>query len=209
MEKVTVQTNQHNSRGMVMYTAYYCGVISLGEKIRFSDPCYDRNLWCSMEYKNPEPGLYRAYIIEKIYGPYDAKGNGNYSRVTSIVLAKSDKFGKWVMPLVGWKTIDSVGVDSGQAGIFSDEIYPPSEDSAAFKIFYKTCCDLTLDKDPKGGIIDGKGLVSSSGYGDGCYTVFGTGNAYMIDFMSGNGREISDILSAVRLFGERKTEENK
>ena len=37
--------------------------------------------------------------------------------------------------------------------------------------FYKCCCNHTLNK-KRVGIIKGMGIVSSSGYGDGCYPVY-------------------------------------
>jgi hypothetical protein len=70
-----------------------------------------------------------------------------------------------------------VGVDSGQAGIFDDSLYPKNVESngeyGELDTFYGKACALTYDendREVKGGILDGKGVVSSSGYGDGSYT---------------------------------------
>lgn len=75
-------------------------------------------------------------------------------------------------------TID-VGVDSGQAGFFDLEKYnkalenkdnqKPGEEDPIFEAFYKGCCDLTLGENSFGAIEFG--TVSSSGYGDGGYTL--------------------------------------
>lgn len=64
-----------------------------------------------------------------------------------------------------------VGVDSGQAGFFDNaqfaKVTSAKEDE---KAFYDGVCDLTLAQDQFG--VCGFGCVSSSGYGDGGYTMY-------------------------------------
>jgi hypothetical protein len=67
----------------------------------------------------------------------------------------------------------NIGIDSGQCGIFDDTIYPADKKSRGKfddkGSFYGECCQITLSKE-KGGIMKNcKGLVSSSGFGDGIY----------------------------------------
>lgn len=64
------------------------------------------------------------------------------------------------------------GVDSGQFGIFDNEIYIAGTEYGE-PGFYNDCCQLTITS-PYYGVLDGKGIVTSSGWGDGCYDAFGS-----------------------------------
>ena len=55
-----------------------------------------------------------------------------------------------------------LGVDSGQAGFFDNEVCKGHD-----KAFYDRCCDTTLSCSGYGYVP--QGFVSSSGFGDGCY----------------------------------------
>ena len=71
------------------------------------------------------------------------------------------------------KPIDlDFGVDSGQFGLFDDEIYISGTDFGE-PGFYNDCCQLTIEH-PYYGVVDCKGIVTSSGWGDGCYNAFGS-----------------------------------
>jgi hypothetical protein len=60
-------------------------------------------------------------------------------------------------------------VDSGQFGVFDASIY--TNPGVYFTPgFYHDCCEITLQK-PMYGVVYGLGFVSSSGYGDGSYSV--------------------------------------
>lgn len=73
--------------------------------------------------------------------------------------------------------VEDAGVDSGQFGFFDDTLFPYTDerlfvDDAKIDIqnFYGKCCTLTLNE-KQAGIIDGLGVVSSSGFGDGNYPI--------------------------------------
>lgn len=140
------------------------GNITLGERVLVTDPCYDRGTWCAGVVENVLSGEY----VAKIYKRQTKFGWGE--RVARLSVKRN---GSRVV-----KRIDSridVGVDSGQAGIFDDAIYPQGstgryEDENSF---YRRVCRLTYDDASKafgGGIIEERGAVSSSGFGDGSYT---------------------------------------
>ena len=65
-------------------------------------------------------------------------------------------------------------VDSGQLGFFDAGYYEnhyADDDYDNPESWYRKVCDLTVEKDY--GAVDGKGFVSSSGLGDGCYGCYG------------------------------------
>jgi hypothetical protein len=79
----------------------------------------------------------------------------------------------------------SAGVDSGQFGFFDKEFYRNDEKAKELKKhnfgddydteegdeWYRACADITL-ADEQWGVLP-NGVVSSSGFGDGSYRVFG------------------------------------
>ena len=157
------------------------GTINLSDKIIISDPCYERGIWCAISDFEVMPGKYETFII-KYADDCDV-------RAAAVIAVHSDYIE--TLDFI-WKSHNcEVGVDSGQAGIFDDSIYPekgePKGEYDDEETFYGECCKLTLS-DTQGGILKNeKGVVSSSGYGDGCYELFsqyrnGYCIALMIDF---------------------------
>lgn len=75
-----------------------------------------------------------------------------------------------------------VGVDSGQAGFFDLKPFEAvaalpnhAEDkdkSHPHHAFYRTCCNTTCDTEKSWGVINGMGVVSSTGWGDGGYNLY-------------------------------------
>ena len=70
----------------------------------------------------------------------------------------------------------AIEVDSGKAGIFNfDYLAKPELDVWDYMDyvddFYEKACKCT-SSDTKGGVIEDNGVVSSSGYGDFCYSVY-------------------------------------
>jgi hypothetical protein len=59
-------------------------------------------------------------------------------------------------------------VDSGQLGVFDSSVFPRHESRDLTRGFYKKCCAAT-SRGSRGGIIEGSGVVVSSGWGDGSY----------------------------------------
>lgn len=138
-------------------------------KLRVTDPCYEDDTWCSGVLTGVKNGTWEAYANIENHGGWG-------ERVAKLVVfhkEHSDDLGMWPQ-----KASFEVGVDSGQAGFFDEDAYPHgerAEDGYWNKDeFYDKCCDATCgrDRDDKAdgyGIIDGRGVVSSSGFGDGGY----------------------------------------
>lgn len=103
-------------------------------KVIISDPCYDRGTSCMIEQDNMLEGNYNYYIEESDEGDWGI-------RVKSIEIIHENykRPSKWKL-MKGY-----VGVDSGQAGIFCDSIYPLEEtgEYGHVETFYGKCCELT------------------------------------------------------------------
>lgn len=134
--------------------------IRLGNKVMVSDPCYELGTWCQGVLDNVLPG---TYDCEVEYSDEGAWGE----RVAAIEVVHQD---------CGISAYEAehftVGVDSGQAGIFDYDYYAQYHtDDECDDDWYDRVCDITLAEE-SAGAIDELGLVSSSGYGDGSYTCY-------------------------------------
>ncbi len=135
---------------------HYLGKFNISSGVmRVTDPCYDPGTWCSGTIDVPN-GEWHAYIEESDEGTWG-------KRVASIEVRYQNDFKHYSWELTN---ID-VGVDSGQAGFFDNQLYPdhPGDDP-----FYDRVCRLTLGEN-SAGVIE-FGAVSSSGYGDGGYSCY-------------------------------------
>lgn len=155
--------------------------IKLGNTVVVSDPCYTIPTWCQGVIENVKPGNYRVFVLKK-----ETDGWGN--RVANLMVIHEDHLNDRLQ----WDHLPvDVGVDSGQCGIFSMESY--RNDSIVDKIglgdgdisffggfnrpeesgekWYTSMCSRTLGV-LHWGVYD-EGVVSSSGYGDGSYDLFG------------------------------------
>lgn len=147
--------------------------IKLGEEVVVSDPCYEIPTWCQAIVKNVLPGNYRTLVIKGDEGDWGTR----CSRLIAIHedYAHQDEKFRWSSYPA------SIGVDSGQAGIFSIETYrkdtvfegqksnfnyTPWKDDGGEQ-WYGHMCDRTLGKEQWGTYSEG--VVSSSGFGDGSY----------------------------------------
>lgn len=141
--------------------------------ITISDPCYGLNTWCQAEnIEFPNGRYYTDYVMSN-----DSEWGARIAEIEiySTDLSEQDKSN------ISWTEINKeIGVDSGQAGIFDAEYYKkyhtdPNGENKDYvdDDWYDEVCNLTLDMDnDRAGIIDEKGFVSSSGYGDGGYTAY-------------------------------------
>lgn len=136
-------------------------------QIRVSDPCYDKDddyLGMTLPAKNGE------WVA---HADFDDMGNWG-DRVVSLT---AEFVGKS-------KTVEvnqgRIAVDSGQAGIFDLDSYKNdkivenvkrihNDSICEDEPWYSICCDRTLSKNQWGVVPNG--VVSSSGFGDGCYEV--------------------------------------
>jgi hypothetical protein len=158
--------------------------IKLGTEVVVSDPCYTIPTWCQVIVNNVLPGYYEP-IVKK----HEVDGWGN--RVSVQMCIHEDYIGKEDELDLTWvEHGGTVGVDSGQAGIFSRESY--RNDSITDRIglgdgdisffgnfnrldeegekWYINMCSRTLGV-LQHGVYD-EGMVSSSGFGDGSYDLY-------------------------------------
>lgn len=149
--------------------------VKFGNQILVTDPCYTIDTWCNELVSNTLEGYYDVEVKEK------------YGRIKSITIThENHPYNK-----DKWKCISQdIGVDSGQCGFFNLDNYrndsidiPFADDNA--KEFYDTytfrdegggewyakICGYTL-QDKQWDALEGIGLVSSSGFGDGSYDLY-------------------------------------
>ena len=132
-----------------------------------TDPCYRRSSGCSGLVENAAPGEWTGIVTVK------AMSNATLEAHHESHPLKDEA------PTGAWEAAGfEVGVDSGQAGIFDEALYPPEETGRwdGSGSFYDRVCSTTLGhcdaeyigrECPAGAITEG--VVSSSGYGDGGY----------------------------------------
>jgi len=136
-------------------------------KLIISDPCYETPTWCQGFLKNVKNGTWKAWVEKDNCGSWG-------ERVMSLAAIHLDSRLEQLIQLDA-----TIGVDSGQAGIFDaghyrdlsvfvgdSDFYAGSTDHDDNQ-WYGHCCDVTL-AEAQAGIIP-YGAVASSGYGDGCY----------------------------------------
>lgn len=133
-------------------------------KVQITDPCYEPSLWCShtREIKKGE------YICKAVMVNAGAWGR----RIAELTINHISTPKKKATTLMC-----CAGVDSGQCGFFDAEYYKKYhkaeyvDDDAESLSWYRRVCDITL-ADKSCGTIDKKGVVSSSGFGDGVYDCY-------------------------------------
>lgn len=154
---------------MKNFTRENKGTICLGEKVMVSDPCYGLNTWCQGVLENVLPGNYKCTVElshEDDWG----------KRVSAIEVCHEDYTdNRGIAPEYDAEPFE-VGVDSGQAGIFDYEYYAKYHSDSrnpehVDADWYEQVGQLTCDEKVGfcGNVIDERGLVSSSGYGDDVY----------------------------------------
>lgn len=137
-------------------------------KIRVSDPCYDKDDYLGGVVLDAKNGEWVASI------DMDDVGSGWGERITKLTAEYNGP-----VKIVG-NHCASIGVDSGQAGVFDFDSYKDNnlvkgvtrvheETICEDEPWYSICCDRTLSKHQWGVIPNG--VVSTSGYGDGWYNV--------------------------------------
>lgn len=144
----------------------------VSNKMRASDPCYDKDVWCAHCVDRVAKGEWIAEIIVSDEGEWG-------QRVSKLIVSHKDVNDH---VLIDDPTFEA-GVDSGQLGFFDDLFYlngavlpkamiQPSSIGLPMEtsrdIWYSVCCDLTLKA--KAGVLP-NGAVARSGFGDGCYPV--------------------------------------
>ena len=150
-------------------------------KIYVSDPCYEydeNDNSCVLTLKDVVNGKYVATMNVAII----------YHDIESLTIKHEDYLHSEPSIFAG-----KIGVDSGQAGFFDDDYYKENQggDFDDLTTLYGLACSLVLSKQ-EGGIVHNRGVVSSSGCGDGEYEVFIGIN------------EIGEIVSASIIFIEEE-----
>lgn len=157
--------------------------ITLGKEVMVSDPCYTEPTWCQIKLDDVKPGNYNAYHKEHDCGEWGV-------RSSMLLVIHQDH----TEDELEWDQEDGeVGVDSGQAGIFSYETYRKDGlemevptvgyDGRSFEWldslsradevggdWYTKMCKKTLTTDGWGTY--DQGIVSRSGFGDGGYSLY-------------------------------------
>ena len=133
------------------------GSFKVADKIVVSDPCY--------EYS--EVG---TVILDNVLaGKYIATAEEVNNRIAALYVSHAN-FKNYILES---EKVGYIGVDSGQAGFFDLDFYRKNEGGEVgdLNTFYGLACAITLS--PKqAGVIKNRGVVSASGFGDGCYDVY-------------------------------------
>lgn len=143
---------------------------NLSSEVIVSDPCYTIPTWCQAVISNVLPGKYISNVFKED------------NRIALLTAMHEDFYEK---PEVEWyEHPASIGVDSGQCGIFDRKYYRDDKQSESYNIdlmwnsnwskksgddWYQRMCTLTCSSEQYGVTPDG--VVSSSGYGDGSYSL--------------------------------------
>jgi hypothetical protein len=160
---------------------YRLGELELKDSVYVSDPCYDPGTWCQALIDNLKPGKYIGYMKKADFGP----GCFGGIRVTDIWIIHSEH--PHLYPI---KILDpgiDIGVDSGAAGIYDSDYYEKYHTPELNEDWYDKQFDLRYYFDMDGnnvfsetskverrdGIeLDGKCVISFSGFGDGGYELY-------------------------------------
>jgi hypothetical protein len=153
--------------------------ITLGDEVYVTDPCYSVPTWCQLKFKDVLPGQWIVTMI------YDELGGTN--RNAELHLIHKDYQNSKDL---AYDWFGDFGVDSGQAGVFDAASYRNDAAAANFNTpridfvipgdkldgdaWYEKICRFTLAEDGWGAY--DAGAVSSSGWGDGEYPVYGAEN---------------------------------
>lgn len=135
------------------------GKFKLSDSIMISDPCYSVGTRCQKQLDNVLPGEYNGIVV------ITEETNGWGDRVAELLAIHENTV---IWSDKSWEPHNdvSLGVDSGQMGIIDINGYFDDDENPEW---YDRICDLTMSQ---GGIIDGNGVVSSTGYGDGSYDLY-------------------------------------
>lgn len=109
------------------------GTIELSNKVRVSDPCYDKDTWCAGTLENVLSGTYQCFLQRRNTGDWGI-------RIANIEVRHKDYLD--VEP-TEVQNID-VGVDSGQCGIYDLEYFIEArKDEDSEDEWYDRICEAT------------------------------------------------------------------
>lgn len=157
--------------------------IQLSQQVFVSDPCYTVGTWCQLLLKNVLPGTYHCNVNQ----------DNIYSRNATLEITHQD-YTRGKASNLPYDFVTDIGVDSGQAGIFSASSYrndqyevpviPGDQWTLGNLIqkdepgehWYDKMCGYTCNTEEGWAAYDA-GVVCSSGFGDGYYPVYAAKNA--------------------------------
>jgi len=134
--------------------------IYLKEKVRVSDPCYKRKVWCAETLSNVLPGKWFVDIIR-----YE-----NESTIQELQIRHEDYQTCNIAEFYS-----EVSADSGQMGVYNEDYFEDNcEDHDYYDTssWYRRACDLTAGQELYGILDSGQGVVCRSGDGDGAYRLY-------------------------------------
>ena len=151
----------------------YLGKIALSNSVWVTDPSYDRKTWCLRHFNNVEPGQYHVLV-----GFCDCLSWGQ--RIAGLLAVHEQGAGDGEDWGFFKEPPFQIGVDSGQAGIFDESVFPEVKEKHTYwndpGTFFGECCILTSSTDQAGILNASHGAVCSSGIGDGVYDVYTSEN---------------------------------
>ena len=142
------------------------GHIDLNNRVRISDPCYGKDVWCAGTLENVKPGRYAVYIQHHI-----SDRGGKRVAYLGVINTEEDLNDYLEGLEYPSEQADFVaGVDSAQCGIYDYEYFVKNTDDEEW---LENICKATIHENV---FIDdaeyGCCAVSSSGYGDGSYRCY-------------------------------------
>jgi hypothetical protein len=136
------------------------GTITLDEITFLSDPCYTTDTLANCVIQTIE-GDYNVYITMGTNGDYK-------NRITNLIAIHKDYNKKFKTLPKNTKENLWCAVDSGTCGIFNGEYFAEFHTDTLNEEWYQENV-INMDKHK---ITNGMGVISSSGLGDGYYSIF-------------------------------------
>lgn len=177
--EITKKSSSKKKTGQ--YTVKIGDFQQISDKMFVSDPLFDYEpkehepnsfLWkLNMVIENVLPGCYQVVLL--------INKNEKYRNAVLVCMHQSMEDSEKKINQYEWKKIGTIGVDSGQAGIYDlkhyrdDSIISDNNDETSKETsdkWYQMNCDLTIKPTDFAGAIS-HGAVSRSGHGDGMYDV--------------------------------------
>ena len=155
--------------------------------MRATDPCYDMETWCADTITDVVNGTWEIEAIR-----------GDENRVAMLIARHAVHGSNLPLEYIDEEMSGEYGVDSGQFGFFDNARYAAEQggDYNEMGSFYNEICNTTMPRSDTGEYSEQTdfsfrdyGAVSSSGYGDGSYSVYVTYGydgdviAIMVEFM--------------------------
>lgn len=154
-------------------------IIKLEKEVVVSDPCYTIPTWCQAVISNVKSGMYHTTVRKHDAESWGVRCSMVFAIHEDYVNFPNLLHGKWVLEST------NIGVDSGQCGIFSKDSYRDDNYKFPYEpydfglgysgdddgdLWYRHMVKQTLSEQQWGTYE--KGIVSSSGFGDGAYQLY-------------------------------------